>query len=92
VRVILDGVANYKCDWCRRNFTAEQAPHLALPIGKRAGTVGPRNLLPGWRFRRMIKPDIYHFCIEPETTCLDKWIRTVLYGMPPPVEYVEGQP
>lgn len=76
----------YKCDWCRRNLSAEKFPHLTLVVGERSGWVREGGSLMGWRFWRMLKPQRLHFC---EAVCAAQFFEAV--GAPDAVgaaEYV----
>jgi hypothetical protein len=75
-RAVIDGVGNYKCDWCKANHTAQGSDHFSIEIGERSGLASLHGPLPGWRMANLIKPGRYHFC---GPACLAKWVRTVTY-------------
>ena len=91
MRVEIDGTRHHKCDWCRRDFTAEQAPHVTLHLGPRSGMSAPQRLrddaLPGWRFAKMFKPQFLDFCLPTDESCMAEWLHEVVHNNP--AEYVQ---
>lgn len=57
MRVKIAGIRHHKCDNCKRDFTAEDAPHMTIEISPRSGwSASTRSGLMGWRFVRMLAP------------------------------------
>lgn len=88
MRVTIDGVRHHKCDWCRRDFSEELAPHLTIELGERSGIARHDTPLPGWRIDVPLRPTQLHFCLPEDDSdnCLSKWAATVLTARP--AEYV----
>lgn len=68
-------IGEYRCQWCKRNFTDEQFPHLSLRIELGSGLATPHTRFPGWRVAKLIPQDCYHFC---NGDCLGKWADTFI--------------
>lgn len=79
MRVEIEGVRHHKCDWCRRDFTQEQASHLTIQIGERSGYSMPselrRDSFPGWRFVRILKVPYLDFCPPNTSKCMQEFFE-----------------
>lgn len=85
-----DGTFKYACEWCKRNFSTDPAPHLSLVIGERTGVASLQGELPGWRLTRLLVPGRRHFCLDRGTpSCFELWLSAVLGNEDGPAPYPE---
>jgi len=61
----------YSCDTCDKVLSDEHldiaVPHLSITLGKSGlAVVDSQNR---WRFRRLIPPGVYHFCLDKSLEC-----------------------
>jgi hypothetical protein len=61
MRLAIEGVNHYKCDWCKADHTQEQREHISLEIAS-GGVASLASYLPGWRMRHTLRPGRYNFC------------------------------
>ncbi len=93
MRVEIDGVRHHKCDYCRRDFTEEQAEHITIEMDMRSGLSSPHNEIPGWRFKRIFKPVHLDFCVPgsiDSSSCVGRFFYAMSKFHKAMPEYAEG--